>query len=54
MKTIRKALTAGVFAAAAAVGAAMLDGDITTAELVVSGGMGLGALAATYQIKNAG
>lgn len=50
--TIRKALIAAAFAAAAALGAAMLDGNITQAELVIAGGMGLTAGAATYLVPN--
>jgi len=51
--TIRKALVAAAFAAVAALGAAMLDGDLTGAEAIVSAGMGLTAGAATYRIPNA-
>lgn len=53
MNTIRKALAAAGFAAAAALGAAMLDGNLTVAEGVVSAGMGLVAGAATWRIPNA-
>ena len=55
MKTlapIRKAVLAAGFAAAAALGAAMLDGNITGAECVVSGGMGLLAGVATWRVPN--
>lgn len=52
MKHIRKAIMAAGFAAAAALGAAMLDGDVTLAEGIVSGGMGLLAGAATYRVPN--
>lgn len=52
MSTIRKALVAAGFAAAAALGAAMLDGDLTAAEGVVSAGMGLVAGAATWRVPN--
>lgn len=52
--TIRKALGAAGFAAAAALGAAMLDGDLTGAEAIVSAGMGLVAGAAVYRIPNEG
>ena len=51
--TIRKAVTAAGFAAAAALGAAMLDGDLTKAETIVSAGMGLVAGAAVYRVPNA-
>ena len=53
MKMIRKALIAGGFATASALGAAMLDGNITAAECIVAGGMGLLAGAATYRVPNA-
>lgn len=53
MSTIRKAVVAAGFAAAAALGAAMLDGNLTVAEGIVSGGMGLLAGAATYRVPNA-
>ena len=53
MTTIRKALTAAGFAAAAALGAAMLDGDLTGPEAIVSAGMGLIAGAAVYKVPNA-
>lgn len=53
LATIRKALTAGGFALVAALGAAMLDGDLTTAEVLVSVGMGLTTGAATYAVPNA-
>lgn len=53
MSTIRKALTAAGFAAAAALGGAMLDGDLTAAEAIVSAGMGLLAGAATWRVPNA-
>lgn len=48
--TIYKALTATGFAVVAALGAAMLDGDLTRAEATVSLGMGLAAGAATYRV----
>ena len=53
LSMIRKALTGAGFAAAAALGAAMLDGDLTAAEACVSAGMGLVAGAAVYRIPNA-
>lgn len=53
MSTIRKALVAGAFAAAAALGGAMLDGDLTVPECIVSAGMGLVAGAATWRVPNA-
>lgn len=52
LATIRKAITAAAFAAAAAFGAAMLDGDLTGAEAIVSAGMGLLAGAAVYRVPN--
>ena len=53
MKYVRKALLAAAFAAAAAVGTAMLDGELTQQELMVAGGTGLLAGYATYQLPNA-
>lgn len=53
MKTIRKALFAGGFALVAAVGVAMLDGNLTGGEAIASVGAGLVAGAGTYQIRNA-
>lgn len=53
MSHIRKALTAAGFAAAAALGAAMLDGTLTPPEAIIAAGMGLLSGAATYKIKNA-
>ena len=53
MSTIRKALMATGFAAAAALGTALLDGDITTAELLASLGAGLVTGAGTWAIPNA-
>lgn len=53
MRHARKAVTAAVVALGAALGAAMLDGDLTGAEAIVSTGMGLLAGAAVYQVPNA-
>lgn len=53
MSTIRKALVAAAFAATAALGAAMLDGNLTAPECIVSAGMGLVAGAATWRVPNA-
>jgi len=53
LATIRKALIGAGFAAAAALGAAMLDGDLTRPEAVVSAGMGLVAGAAVWRVPNA-
>lgn len=53
LRTVRKAVTAAGFAFAAALGAAMLDGDLTKAEAIVSGGMALLAGGAVYQVRNA-
>lgn len=50
--TIRKAIVSGGFATAAALGAAMLDGNITRPEILVAAGMGLVAGAATYRVPN--
>lgn len=51
--TMRKAVLAAGFAAAAALGGAMLDGDLTAAEGIVAAGMGLVAGAATWRVPNA-
>lgn len=51
--TIRKALMAAGFGVAGALGTAMLDGNLTGAEVVVAVGVGLGAGVATYAIPNA-
>lgn len=53
LATIRKALVAAGFALVGAAGAAMLDGDLTRPEAVVSTGMGLIAGAATWKVPNA-
>lgn len=53
LKTIRKALLAAGFASTAALGAAMLDGNLTGPEAIVSAGMGLVAGAAVYRVPNA-
>jgi hypothetical protein len=50
---MRKAVVAGVVAGVGALGAAMLDGDLTSTEAIASAGIGLGALAATYAVPNA-
>lgn len=54
IRTIRKALLSAGFAGAAALGAAMLDGNLTGGEAVVAGGMALLAGAAVYRVPNAG
>lgn len=51
--TIRKALLAAGFTAAGALGAAMLDGNLTTGEGIIAAGMGLVAGAAVYRVPNA-
>ncbi len=51
--TIRKAVTAAGFTAAAALGGTMLDGNLTAAEAIASAGMALVAGAAVYRIPNA-
>lgn len=53
ISTIRKALTAAGFGLAGAIGTAMLDGNLTGAELVAAVGIGLGAGVATYAVPNA-
>lgn len=50
LATIRKALAAGAFAAAAAIGAAMLDGNLTQTEALASIGVGLVTGAGTYAV----
>lgn len=50
---IRKALIAGAIGAAGALGAAMLDGSLTTGEAIAAAGVGLTALAATWAVPNA-
>lgn len=53
MKYARKAALAAAFAFVAALGSAMLDGDVTGAEAIVATGFGLTAGAATYRVPNA-
>jgi hypothetical protein len=53
MNYARKALVAAAFALIAALGGAMLDGNLTAAEVVASVGLGLTAGAATYAVPNA-
>ena len=48
----RKAVTAAVFGGVAALGAAMLDGNLTGPEAIVAAGMALTAGAATWRIPN--
>ncbi len=48
--TIYKALAAAGFAAVGALGATMLDGDLTMAEALFSAGTGLVAGAATWRV----
>lgn len=48
--TVYKAVSAAVFAGVAALGSAMLDGNLTTGEAVIAGGMALVAGAATYRV----
>lgn len=49
---IRKALVAAFGAAAAALGTAMLDGDLSTREGVTAAGMGLVFGFATWAVPN--
>ena len=51
--TIRKALTAAGFGLAGAFGTAMLDGNLSIEETIMSIGTGLVAGVATYTIRNA-
>jgi hypothetical protein len=48
MKGVRKAVAAAGYAAAAALGAALLDGGLTVPELLASLGVGLVTGAGTY------
>jgi hypothetical protein len=52
LAAIRKALVAAVGAAAAACGAAMLDGDLTTREGIASAGAGLVVGFAAWAVPN--
>ena len=47
----RKAIAAAVFAGVGALGAAMLDGDLTRAEAIIATGTALVAGAGTYAVK---
>lgn len=47
--TIRKAVAGAVGAAAAALGTAMLDGNLTVPEVVVAAGMGLVTYAVVWR-----
>lgn len=49
---VRKALCAAGFGLAGALGAAMLDGQLTGAECIVSAGTALLAGVATYKAEN--
>lgn len=53
MKEIRKAIIATVGGAAAAIGAAMIDGDLTRAEGIAAVGAGLVLGFATWRVPNA-
>lgn len=50
MRKSRKALTAAVFAFAAALGAVMLDGNLTVAEAIAAAGTGLVTGAGTWRV----
>lgn len=52
VRAFRKAITATVLGALGALGAALLDGHLTTAELLASLGAGAVAGAATWRIPN--
>lgn len=52
MNKIRKSLIAAFGAAAAALGAAMLDGNLTGAETIVAGGAGLVFGFAAWRVPN--
>lgn len=51
MKTARKAIAAAVFAGLGALGATMLDGDLTVAEGIAAAGTALIAGAGTYAVS---
>jgi hypothetical protein len=54
LRTFRKAIAAGLAAAATGIGTSCLDGKVTGPELVVGAGLGLLAGAAVYKVpKNA-
>lgn len=52
MKHARKAILATILATAGALGAAMLDGNLTTTETIASIGVGLVTGAGTWRIPN--
>lgn len=52
MSTIRKALTAAGFGLAGTLGGTMLDGRLTSAEILFAIGSGLVAGAATWTVRN--
>lgn len=52
IRTIRKALMAAGVGLAGALGTALLDGEVTSTEVLASVGVGLLAGVATYKIKN--
>jgi hypothetical protein len=54
LTTIRKAIAAAGFGLVGALGAAMVDGNLTTAEVVTALGVGLVAGAGVYAIPNDG
>lgn len=51
-QTAHKAVTAAVLALAGALGAALLDGNLTVPELLAALGAGLVAGGGTYQVEN--
>lgn len=51
-KRARKAVVGGAATAAAALGTAMLDGNLTGAESTIALGTGLLAAAAVYGVRN--
>lgn len=52
LRKIRKAVVASLGAAAAALGAGMLDGNVTSAEAIMATGAGLVFGFATWRIPN--
>ncbi len=51
-RTFRKAITAGLFAAAGTLGGLWADGSTNPGEFLIAGGAGLVAGAATYRVEN--
>lgn len=52
LRAIRKAIVGGIATAGTGIGTAMLDGVLTTPELITAAGAGLVAAFATWAIPN--